>query len=54
MLRASNIVAATQGLLQDEPQRIALARRAAALQLADGIEIAMDALRALLPSGSRA
>jgi ADP-heptose:LPS heptosyltransferase len=54
MLRASNIVAATQDLLRDEPQRIALARRAAALQLADGVEIAMDALQALLPSGSRA
>lgn len=52
-LQASDIVATTQALLQDEPQRAALASRAAALQLADGVEIAINALAALAPCGSR-
>ncbi len=41
---AADIVAVTQTLLQDEPRRAALARRASALNLADGVTIAIDAL----------
>jgi hypothetical protein len=52
-LRAADIVAAAQALLGDEPQRLALASRAAALQLADGVEIAINALAALAACGSR-
>ena len=53
-LHAADIVATTEGLLHDEPQRVALAKRAAALQLADGVEIAINALAALAACGSRA
>ena len=53
-LQASDIVATTQRLLQDEPQRAALAKRAAALRLADGVEIAINALAALAAHGNRA
>jgi UDP:flavonoid glycosyltransferase YjiC (YdhE family) len=51
---AASIVQAADGLLQDEPQRAALAGRAARLQLADGVDVAMQALGGLLESASRA
>jgi len=47
---AASIVQAADGLLQDEPQRAALAGRAARLQLADGVDVAMQALGGLLES----
>jgi ADP-heptose:LPS heptosyltransferase len=50
-LRAADIVASAQVLLGDETQRAALARRAAELGLADGVDIAMTALDALLRTG---
>jgi len=53
-LHASDIVATAEGLLRDEPQRAALANRAAGLRLADGAEIAVNALAALAACGSRA
>jgi hypothetical protein len=45
---AAPIAAAALALLRDEPARAALAARAAALGLADGIGIAMEALTGLL------
>jgi hypothetical protein len=51
---AASIVRAVDGLLQDEPRRAALAGRAAGLKLADGIEVAMQALGGLLESAPRA
>jgi ADP-heptose:LPS heptosyltransferase len=50
-LRAADIMASAQALLGDETQRVALARRAAQLRLADGVEIAMTALDGLLRTG---
>ncbi len=50
-LGAADIVAAAQSLLVAEAQRAALAQRAAALGLADGVEVAMRALDALLKAG---
>jgi hypothetical protein len=50
-LRAADIVACAQALLGEETQRAALARRAAALGLADGVDIAMNALDRLLDTG---
>jgi len=47
-LDAAGIVQAAGALLRDESTRIALARRASALQLADGIEVALAALTRLL------
>jgi len=47
-LDAAGIVRAAGALLRDESARIALARRASALQLADGIEVALAALTRLL------
>jgi hypothetical protein len=41
-------------LLQDEPQRAALAGRAAGLGLADGVEVAIQALAGLLESAPNA
>jgi hypothetical protein len=41
---AADLTAKAQKLLEDEPARAALAARAAALELADGIDIALDAL----------
>jgi hypothetical protein len=51
---AADIVRAADGLLRDEPQRAALAERAARLQLADGVDVAMLALGGLLESAPRA
>jgi hypothetical protein len=48
-LNAADILATAEELLRDEPQRAALQGRAAALQLADGVEVAVNALAALLP-----
>jgi hypothetical protein len=44
---AADLEAKARKLLEDEPARAALARRAAALQLADGVEVALDALAGL-------
>jgi glycosyltransferase involved in cell wall biosynthesis len=51
---AAGIVSAVDRLLQDEPQRAALAGRAAGLGLADGVEVAMQALAGLLESAPHA
>ena len=51
---AAGIVGAVDRLLQDEPQRAALAGRAAGLGLADGVEVAIQALAALLESAPHA
>ena len=48
-LSAADIVANSQSLLNDETQRAALAGRALALELKDGVEIAVNALAALAP-----
>jgi predicted glycosyltransferase len=45
--RAADLEAKARTLLEDEPARVALARRAAALQLADGVDVALDALESL-------
>jgi hypothetical protein len=42
------MVQAAERLLHDEPQRAALAARAARLGLADGIEVAIHALSRLI------
>jgi predicted glycosyltransferase len=47
-LDAISIAQAAGTLLRDEPARAALARRAADLKLADGIEVALDALTRLM------
>jgi glycosyltransferase involved in cell wall biosynthesis len=44
---AGDLKAKAQKLLEDEPARAALSARAAALELADGIDIALDALASL-------
>jgi UDP:flavonoid glycosyltransferase YjiC (YdhE family) len=49
-LDAASIVHAADRLLQNEPQRAALAERAANLKLADGVEVAMRALGELVES----
>ncbi len=53
-LDAANIVQAVQRLLEDEPRRAALAERAAHLKLADGVEVAIQALGGLVESARRA
>ncbi len=52
-LNAAHILAAAQTLLRDEPLRAALASRAAALNLADGVTIAVNALALIAPGGGR-
>jgi spore coat polysaccharide biosynthesis predicted glycosyltransferase SpsG len=47
-LRATEIEAQAAALLRDEPARASLARRAAGLALADGLEVALAALGKLL------
>jgi predicted glycosyltransferase len=47
-LDAANILQTSTGLLQNEERRAALARRAADLALADGVEVAMQALARLV------
>jgi glycosyltransferase involved in cell wall biosynthesis len=47
-LDAAGMVQAAERLLQNEPQRAALAERAAHLELADGLEVAIQALCALV------
>jgi spore coat polysaccharide biosynthesis predicted glycosyltransferase SpsG len=47
-LDAASIVHAADRLLQNETQRAALAERAAQLELADGVEVAIRALGALV------
>ena len=44
---AADLEAKARSLLEDEPARAALAQRAAALELADGVQIALDALEGL-------
>jgi predicted glycosyltransferase len=46
-LDAADILATTQVLLHDDAQRVALAARAVALKLSDGVEIAVNALAAM-------
>lgn len=46
---AADIQAKVRALLQDEPARAALARRAAGLKLADGVEVALAALDEMMP-----
>ena len=53
-LDAAGMVQAADRLLQNEPQRAALAGRAAQLKLADGVEVAIQALCALVESAQRA
>jgi hypothetical protein len=53
-LDAASIVQAADRLLQNEPQRAALAERAARLELADGVEVATQALGGLVESARRA
>jgi predicted glycosyltransferase len=50
-LDGAQMLATAQGLLQDEAQRAALAARAAALNLSDGVEIALNGLGSLLAAG---
>jgi hypothetical protein len=45
--QAADLLAKARGLLEDEPARAALAGRAAALELADGVDVALDALDSL-------
>jgi glycosyltransferase involved in cell wall biosynthesis len=52
-LDAASIVQAAERLLQNEPQRAALAERAARLRLADGVEVAVQALADLIGSAHR-
>ena len=53
-LDAAGMVQAADRLLQNEPQRAALAERAAHLELADGVEVAIRALSALVESAPHA
>jgi len=53
-LDAAGMVQAADRLLQNEPQRAALAGRAAHLELADGVEVAIQALGALAESAPHA
>jgi predicted glycosyltransferase len=50
-LHAAAIAACAQALLGDDTQRAALAQRAARLELADGVDIAVTALDGLLQTG---
>jgi hypothetical protein len=52
-LDAASIVHAAQRVLQNEPQRAALAERAARLRLADGVAVAVQALGDLIGSAPR-
>ena len=52
-LDAASMVQAAQGLLQNEPQRAALADRARRLGLADGVDVAMQALGGLIEPAQR-
>jgi glycosyltransferase involved in cell wall biosynthesis len=54
ILDAASIVRAADELLQNEPQRAALADRAAQLELADGVDVAIQALGALVESAQHA
>lgn len=54
MLDTRSIVQAAEQLLQDESRRAALAARAAGLGLADGVDLAMHALSALIQPTPRA
>jgi UDP:flavonoid glycosyltransferase YjiC (YdhE family) len=47
-LETANILHAATGLLQNEALRAAMAQRAAALKLADGVEVASEALSGLV------
>jgi spore coat polysaccharide biosynthesis predicted glycosyltransferase SpsG len=49
-LSAPQIAARAQALLRDESSRAALARRAAGLGLADGLEVALSALAPYIES----
>ncbi len=53
-LDAAAMVQSANRLLQDEPARAALQGRAAQLGLADGVEVALQALAGLLPPAPRA
>jgi glycosyltransferase involved in cell wall biosynthesis len=53
-LNAASISQAAEELLQDEPKRASLAARAANLNLADGVEVAVRALGDLLGTARRA
>jgi len=53
-LDAAGMVQAADRLLQNEPQRAALAGRAAHLELADGVDVAIHALSALVESAPHA
>jgi predicted glycosyltransferase len=53
-LDAAGMVQAAERLLQNEPQRAALAGRAAHLKLADGVDVAIQALGALVESAQHA
>jgi glycosyltransferase involved in cell wall biosynthesis len=53
-LDAASIGQAADRLLQNEPQRAALAERAAHLALADGVEVAIQALGGLIESAQHA
>jgi len=53
-LDAAGMVQAADRLLQNEPQRAALADRAAQLELADGVDVAIQALGALVESAQQA
>ena len=48
---AADLEAKARGVLEDETLRAALAKRAAALELADGVDIALDALESLKARG---
>ena len=51
-LDAADLEAKARSFSSDEPARAALARRAAALELADGVEVALDALAQLSSDAS--
>jgi len=53
-LDAAGMVQAADRLLQNEPQRAALAARAAHLELVDGVDLAIQALGALVDSAQHA
>jgi glycosyltransferase involved in cell wall biosynthesis len=53
-LDAAGMVQAADRLLQNEPRRAALAGRAAHLELADGVDVAIQALSALVESAHHA
>jgi hypothetical protein len=53
-LDAADIARAARGLLDNEAERMALVRRVAALSLADGAAVAVDALAGLLSARGKA